>query len=320
VAVEDQQRFSLAEADVLTLADWAQRIEDHYTAAHGTDTPMDIEWAKDGQTGELFIVQARPETVHSQRVVTEIETYRLRGAGKVLVEGLAVGDKIAAGKVRVIPNVSHIRDFQPGEILATDVTDPDWEPIMKNATAIITNRGGRTSHAAIVSRELGIPAIVGSKTGTQALRTGEGVTVCCAEGEIGKVYAGELPFEVATVDVSQLPRPRTQIMMNVGSPEIAFKDAAIPNDGVGLARMEFIFANWIQVHPLALTRHDTLPDDIRRKVGGCIDRGLCGQGRILCRQTGPGHRRHRRSLLSEAGHPAAVGLQDQRVRAPGERP
>ncbi len=263
---EDRRRFSLTEADVLTLARWSLQIEDHYTAKRGSDTPMDIEWAKDGRTGELFIVQARPETVHSRHPLTEIESHRLAGPGKVLVEGLSVGDRIAAGKVRVIPNATQIREFQPGEILATDITDPDWEPIMKNAAAIVTNRGGRYGHTAIVARELGIPAIVGSHTATQALITGQTATVSCAEGETGKVYDGELPFEVVRVDVSQLPRPRTKIMMDVGNPETAFKDAAIPNDGAGLARMEFIFANWIRVHPLALTRYDTLPLALRREV------------------------------------------------------
>ncbi len=266
VSTEDRGRFSVSEADILKLAEWAMAIEDHYTAKRGTDMPMDIEWAKDGQSGELFIVQARPETVHSQRIVTQIRTYRLEETSDVLVKGLAVGDKIAAGAVHVIPNVSHIRDFRPGEILVTDITDPDWEPIMKTAAAIITNRGGRTSHAAIVSRELGIPAIVGCNNATRVLESGQAVTACCAEGEVGRVYAGELRFDVHTVDVSQLPRPRTQIMMNIASPEMAFKQAAIPNDGVGLARMEFIFANWVQVHPLALTRYDTLEPEVRAKV------------------------------------------------------
>jgi pyruvate,water dikinase len=266
VPEDDRNRFCVSEEDVLKLAEWAVLIEEHYSAKRGTDTPMDIEWAKDGNTGELFIVQARPETVHSQRVATQIETYRLKGKGSVLVEGLAVGSKIASGKVHVIPSASHIREFQPGEILVTDITDPDWEPIMKVAKAIVTNRGGRTSHAAIVSRELGIPAIVGSKNATQALENGRPVTVSCSEGEVGRVYEGELPFEVNVVDVSQLPRPHTNIMMNVGNPEAAFKEAAIPNDGVGLARMEFIFATWIKVHPLALTRFDTLPVTVRREV------------------------------------------------------
>jgi pyruvate,water dikinase len=237
---------------------------------------MDIEWAKDGQTGELFIVQARPETVHSQRLLTDIETYNLLEMGKVLTTGLAVGDKIASGTVRVIPNVSHIRDFQPGEILVTDITDPDWEPIMKNAAAIVTNKGGRTSHAAIVSRELGIAAIVGTGNATQVLETGDQVTVCCAEGEMGRVYEGLLKFEVDKLDVSELGRPKTKIMMNVGSPELAFKLSALPNDGVGLARMEFIFANWVQVHPLALTRYNTLAPDVKKQVdaitGGYADK------------------------------------------------
>ena len=266
VSIDDQAKFSVSEADVLKLAEWAMLIEDHYTTKRKIDMPMDIEWAKDGQTGELFIVQARPETVHSQRQMTSIETYRLLETGKTLATGLSIGDKIATGVVRVIPNASHIRDFQPGEVLVTDITDPDWEPIMKNAAAIITNRGGRTSHAAIVSRELGIAAIVGTGNATQVLKTGDKVTVCCAEGEIGKIYEGELKFEVDKLDVSQLARPHTKIMMNIGSPELAFKLSAIPNDGVGLARMEFIFANWVQVHPLALTRYATLSTETKKQV------------------------------------------------------
>ena len=266
VAEADRNHFAVSDEDVLRLAEWAVLIEEHYSAKRGGETPMDIEWAKDGQNGDLYIVQARPETVHSQKISTQIETFRLKGKGDLLVEGLAIGSKIAAGRAHIIANASHIREFQPGEILVTDITDPDWEPIMKNARAIVTNRGGRTSHAAIVSRELGIPAIVGSRNSTQLLKTGQDVTVCCAEGEMGHVYAGQLDFEVESVDVSQLPRPHTKIMMNVGSPEAAFKEASIPNDGVGLARMEFIFATWIKVHPLALTRFDTLPEDVRKEV------------------------------------------------------
>jgi pyruvate,water dikinase len=266
VPAEERGHFSVGEEDVLTLARWAMLIEEHYTAKRGADTPMDIEWAKDGLTGELFIVQARPETVHSQRQLTTIESYTLQETGQMIAEGLAVGDKIAVGQVRVIPHVSHIRDFQPGEILVTDITDPDWEPIMKNAAAIITNRGGRTSHAAIVSRELGIPAIVGTGNITRAVKTGQTVTVSCAEGETGKIYAGALKFSVDRLDVAQLARPRTKIMMNVGNPDMAFKLAAIPNDGVGLARMEFIFANWVQVHPLALTRYASLSPAVKEQV------------------------------------------------------
>jgi pyruvate,water dikinase len=266
VSGEDRRRFSIEEDDVLTLARWSAIIEEHYSAKRAVDTPMDIEWAKDGRSGELFIVQARPETVHSQRQPLEIESYSVDEPGIPIIEGLAVGNKIAIGAVRIIPTAAQIQEFRAGEILVTDITDPDWEPIMKNAAAIVTNRGGRTSHAAIVSRELGIPAIVGTGNATEVLSTGQKVTVSCAEGETGKIYPGELAFSVSTVDVSQLPRPRTAIMMNVGSPDIAFKHAAIPNDGVGLARMEFIFANWVQVHPLALTRYDSMPAEIRRQV------------------------------------------------------
>lgn len=266
VSAEDRRRFSVSDADVLKLAEWAMLIEDHYTTKRGVDCPMDIEWAKDGQTGDLFIVQARPETVHSQHRMTAIETYTLHEEGKLLVEGLAVGAKIAVGQARVIPTVAHIRDFQAGEVLVTDITDPDWEPIMKKASAIITNRGGRTSHAAIVARELGIPAIVGTMAATHLLATGQPVTVCCAEGETGRVYAGKLAFTVDKMDVLEMARPKTKIMMNVGNPEIAFKEAAIPNDGVGLARMEFIFANWVQVHPLALTRYATLAPAVQQQV------------------------------------------------------
>jgi len=276
VSVEDRTRFSVSDEDVLELGRWAMMIEEHYSAKRGTDTPMDIEWAKDGQTGELFIVQARPETVHSQHKMTTIETYALLEQGQILALGLAVGDKIAVGKVRVIPHVSHIREFQPGEILVTDITDPDWEPIMKNATAIVTNRGGRTSHAAIVARELGIPAIVGTGNITQLVQAGQAITVSCAEGEVGKIYADALKFAVDKLEVNELSRPHTKIMMNVGNPDLAFKLAAIPNDGVGLARMEFIIANWVQVHPLALTRYATLPTEIKQQVeaitGGYADK------------------------------------------------
>lgn len=266
VSAEERGRFSVSDEDVLTLANWAMLIEEHYSAKRGVDCPMDVEWAKDGRTGDLFIVQARPETVHSQHRMLAVETYTLRETGKILVEGLAVGDKIAVGQTRVIPTVAHIRDFQAGEVLVTDITDPDWEPIMKKAAAIITNRGGRTSHAAIVARELGIPAIVGTMDATRLLTTGQPVTVCCAEGETGRVYAGQLAFAVDKLDLQAIARPKTKIMMNVGNPEIAFKEAAISNDGVGLARMEFIFANWVRVHPLALTRYATLPPAVQHQV------------------------------------------------------
>ena len=264
---DERERFSLEPDEVLQLARWAVAIEDHYSKVHGEPTPMDIEWAKDGLSGDLFIVQARPETVHSQRKGLKFTVYELKERGKVLVRGLAVGEKIASGKVRVITDPNKMDEFQPGEVLVTTITDPDWEPIMKEAAAIVTDRGGRTSHAAIVARELGIPAVVGTENATRVLKTGQEVTVSCAEGEDGKVYEGRLAFEVREVDPETLPKPeRTRILLNVGNPELAFKLAQYPVDGVGLARMEFIFASWIRVHPLALTRYDRLPIRVKRQV------------------------------------------------------
>ena len=276
VAPADRARCALSDDEVLTLARWACAIEDHYSAVRGTATPMDIEWAKDGRSGQLFIVQARPETVHSQASVQQIAQYRLRRRGPVLVTGRSVGRKIAAGAVRVIPNAADLQQFQAGEVLVTDKTDPDWEPIMKRAAAIVTNRGGRTCHAAIVSRELGVPAIVGTEIGTATLHDGQLVTVSCADGDTGTVYDGVLPFDVERVDVATGPRPRTRIMMNVGNPEEAFALSSIPNDGVGLARLEFIINTAIGVHPMALVRHAQLSGEARtavdRLTAGCTDR------------------------------------------------
>ena len=263
---EERERFSLEPEEVLQLGRWAMAIEDHYSKVHNRPTPMDIEWAKDGLTGELFIVQARPETVHSQRKGLKFTVYELKEKGKVLVEGLAVGDKVASGKVRVITDPNKMDEFRPGEVLVTTITDPDWEPIMKEAAAIITDRGGRTSHAAIVARELGIPAVVGTEKATRVLKTGQEVTVSCVEGEDGKVYEGKLAYEVHEIDPTSLPKPKTKILLNVGNPELAFKLSQYPVDGVGLARMEFIFASWIRVHPLALTRYEQLPIRIKRQV------------------------------------------------------
>jgi pyruvate,water dikinase len=248
----DRTRFAISDDDILTLARWACVIEDHYSEVKGKPTPMDMEWAKDGQTGELFILQARPETVESRRERDVLETYKLKERSRVLVRGRSVGSKIAAGPVRIIKNAHYLSEFQEGEVLVTDKTDPDWEPIMKKAAAIVTNRGGRTCHAAIVSRELGVPAIVGTEHGTELLRNSQTVTVSCAEGDIGFVYDGKLPFEVERTNLKGLPRPRTKVMMNVANPEEAFALSFIPNDGVGLAREEFIISNYIKVHPLAL--------------------------------------------------------------------
>jgi pyruvate,water dikinase len=266
VPQEERDRFSLTDDEVLHLAQWALAIEDHYSAKHGQPTPMDIEFAKDGASGSLYIVQARPETVHAARHGLALKTFTLTERGTVLLEGLAVGEQIASGAARVIADASRIAEFRPGEVLVTESTDPNWEPVLKKASAVITARGGRTSHAAIVARELGIPAIVGVKDATTRIATGRTITVSCAEGETGRVYEGALAFRTEDVDLASLPSTRTRICMNVGDPAQAFKLAMLPNDGVGLARMEFIFASWVRVHPLALTRYDSLPADTRREV------------------------------------------------------
>jgi len=260
VAPEDRSRFALADDEILTLARWGCEIEDHYAQKKGRECPMDIEWAKDGLTGELFVVQARPETVESRKPRGVLETYRLTERGKTLIQGRSVGEKIASGPVRVIKSAQFLQQFQAGEVLVTDKTDPDWEPIMKKAAAIVTNRGGRTCHAAIVSRELGLPAVVGTEQGTEILQDGQIVTVSCAGGDVGSVYEGKLAFEVERTDLRALARPNTKVMMNVGNPEDAFALSLIPNDGVGLAREEFIISNYIKVHPLALLDHERLDD------------------------------------------------------------
>jgi pyruvate,water dikinase len=257
----EQRQFALNDEEILQLAKWACVIEDHYSNVRGTFSPMDIEWAKDGITKELFIVQARPETVQSQKAANLIRSYELKAHSNILVTGRSVGEAIGQGKARIMLDVQKIELFQTGEVLVTDKTDPDWEPIMKKASAIITNKGGRTCHAAIIAREMGIPAIVGCGDATEVLKTGQEVTVSCSEGEEGRVYQGLLPFEVKEVALENLPRTRTKIMMNVGNPEEAFRFAALPNDGVGLARLEFIIANHIKAHPLALINYDKIDDD-----------------------------------------------------------
>lgn len=260
-----RNRFCLSEGDVLTLADWSVKIEKHYSARRGAPSPMDIEWVKDAVTGQLYILQARPETVHSQKAPV-LRLYRLEQRGEVLLEGLAIGEAIAQGRVRILHHPEEMMAFEPGEILVTETTNPDWEPIMKKAAAIITERGGRTSHAAIVARELGIPAIVAAVGATTKLPDGETVTLSCAEGEIGRVYAGTLPFSVEEVHPDTLPRPHTKIYLNVGTPEEALKLSRFPTDGVGLARIEFIFASHIRVHPLALIHFEALPPALQREI------------------------------------------------------
>ncbi len=262
----DRAKFALNDDEALELARWGCIVEDHYTAKRGQDAPMDLEWAKDGLTGELFIVQARPETVQSRKNSDVLESYQLQKRSDILTTGRSVGAKIATGRARVIKRAEHIGQFRDGEVLVTNKTDPDWQPIMKKAAAIITNRGGRTCHAAIVSRELGVPAIVGTERGTDEIKDGQMVTVSCAEGDTGFVYEGDLPFEVIRTDLKTLEKPRTKVMMNLANPEVAFAHSFIPNDGVGLARMEFIISNYIKIHPLALIEFDQLADLAAKSV------------------------------------------------------
>jgi pyruvate, water dikinase len=251
VTPKDQAQFVITDDELLTLAKWACIIEDHYKK------PMDIEWAKDGQTKELFIVQARPETVHSQKDMAVMKTYVLDEKGKLLVEGEGVGSKIGQGTVNIIKDAKDISQFKVGQVLVTDMTDPDWEPIMKIAGAIVTNRGGRTCHAAIISRELGIPCVIGTGNGTEAIKNGSNITIDCSEG-VGRIYDGLLKFHVDEVKLDTLPKTKTQIMMNVGVPEQAFQQGQIPNNGVGLAREEFIINSHIGIHPLALINYPKL--------------------------------------------------------------
>jgi len=253
-AADERARFCVSDADVLTLADYAIRIEDHYSQAAGHPMPMDIEWAKDGEDGWLYIVQARPETVASRRAPETLETFTLKGDGEALVTGRAVGEKIAAGAVRIVTDKKSLASMKPGEVLVANTTTPDWEPVMKTAAAIVTDRGGRTCHAAIVARELGVPAVVGAAGATEKLAAGMQVTVSCAAGDIGTVYHGRLPFEVTRIPTGSFPRPRTHVMFNLADPDIAFRTAMLPSDGVGLARMEFIVSEHIKVHPMALAQ------------------------------------------------------------------
>lgn len=255
---KEREKFCISDDEVVTLAGQAIAIEEHYSAKAGVHRPMDIEWAKDGVDGELYIVQARPETVASRRDRNVVEEYRVRKHGPLKVEGRAVGTKIALGKARIIEHASELSSFMPGEILVADTTSPDWGTVMKSAAGIVTNRGGRTCHAAIVARELGIPAIVGTDAATRVIRTGDLIAVSCAEGDVGRVYEGAIEFEVEKTNLKTVPKPATHIMMNVGNPDIAFSLAALPNDGVGLARMEFIIAESIKAHPMALVHPERL--------------------------------------------------------------
>jgi pyruvate,water dikinase len=259
---DSRKKFCLTDNEILNLAKWAIIIEDHYKK------PMDIEWAKDGRTNELFITQARPETVQSQKDRNILEDYVLVKRGKVLVSGSSVGVKISSGKVNIIKDVSDIHKFRAGEVLVTNMTDPDWVPIMKIASAIVTNKGGRTCHAAIVSRELGIPCVVGTNDGTKLLKNKQMVTISCAEGEKGYVYDGKLEYKKVKENLKKIPETKTKVMINLGEPERAFEHSFIPNDGVGLAREEFIINSHIKIHPNALINYDKIKDKkLKKRIG-----------------------------------------------------
>ncbi len=261
VPLADQCRQSITDKQVLKLADWAMQIEKHYGRA------MDIEWALDGKENELYIIQARPETIHSVRDYSVIEEYVLEKKSKIISTGRSVGNRIGAGIANRIMDISDIAKFKPGEVLVTDMTDPDWEPIMKIASAIVTDKGGRTCHAAIVSRELGIPCVVGTNNVSRIIKTGQAITISCAEGDMGFVYEGKLPFKINKTSIKNLVKPKTKIMMNIGSPDIAFLSSFIPNEGVGLAREEFIINDQIKIHPLALLNYSKIKDKkVKRKI------------------------------------------------------
>jgi pyruvate,water dikinase len=267
VPPEERSRYALDQADVLQLARWACLIERHYSQRRGQPTPMDIEWAKDGISGELFILQARPETVESRRSATLLRSWHLEPhQAEILCRGRAIGASVSSGRARILRHPSEIQRFEPGDLLVTERTDPDWEPILKRASGVITNQGGRTCHAAIIAREMGITAIVGAGDATERIADGDTITASCCEGDEGRVYRGALPFHVEDTDIGELPPTHTRILMNVGNPEEAFSQAAIPCDGVGLARLEFVIANHIRVHPMALLQPGRLQDPAERQA------------------------------------------------------
>ena len=275
--LDERHRYVLTDDESLKLAEWACIIEEHYSNEAGYFKPMDIEWAKDGDgvnvgSGDLFIVQARPETIHSQQDTTTYENYKLLETGDVLATGTAVGSKVGQGVANVIQSTLQMDEFQPDQVLVTSMTDPDWEPIMKIASAIVTNKGGRTCHAAIISRELGIPCVIGTGNGDEMIAMGQEITVSCCEGETGRVYKGQLKYEVQKFDLEDIPQTRTKIMMNVGMPEKAFSQGMIPNEGVGLAREEFIINSHIGIHPLALLEYDKLREKAKsdQKIAGVV--------------------------------------------------
>jgi pyruvate,water dikinase len=274
VPAAERRRFALSDAEALQLARWAVVIEAHYSSLRGAPTPMDIEWAKDGESGELFILQARPETVESRRGGAVLRSWHLDAAGaEEITSGRAIGASVSSGRARLIADPSEIQRFEEGDLLVTVRTDPDWEPILRRASGVITDQGGRTCHAAIIAREMGITAIVGTGDGSGRIADGEAITVSCCEGDVGHVYRGALPFHIVEQNIDQLPPTRTRILMNVGNPEEAFKLAAIPCDGVGLARLEFIIANHLRVHPLALLQPERIADPAEREAIAALTAG-----------------------------------------------
>lgn len=284
----DRERFCITDNEAMALADAAIIVENHYSAVAGHPMPMDMEWAKDGLDGKLYIVQARPETVASQKKANMLDEYVMQADGAVAAQGRAVGGKVASGTARVITDVGQLHAFRPGEVLVADTTTPDWGTVMKTAAAVVTNRGGRTCHAAIVARELGIPAVVGCDSATESIRTGDDVTVCCARGDTGFVYQGRIPFETIQTDLSTLPQPHTRLMVNIGNPDIAFQTSFLPTDGVGLARMEFIVAEHIRVHPMALVHGERIDDVAVRTEIAQITKGYAQPADYFVRQLAEG--------------------------------
>ncbi|WP_371765435.1 phosphoenolpyruvate synthase [Massilia sp.] len=285
---DERARFCLDDAAVLELAEAALHIEAHYSAQAGHPVPMDIEWARDGIDGKLYMVQARPETVASRQTVNRIDEYRLDGKAQVLATGRAVGGKVAAGRARVIAHADELGQFQPGDILVAEATMPDWGTVMKTAAAVVTDRGGRTCHAAIVAREIGVPAVVGCGGATAAIRTGDEITVSCAEGDAGHVYAGRVPFRKISTDLAAFPLPRTRLMVNIGNPDTAFRTRFLPNDGVGLARMEFIVADHIRIHPMALVHPEQVRDPVVRAEIGRLARNAPSPAEYFVRELSEG--------------------------------
>ena len=264
--IEKRKKFSITDEEVLALANWAIKIEEYYSKIYNKQTPMDIEWAKDGEDNKLYIVQARPETVHSKTNSEEFEIYQLKEKSNIILTGHAIGEEIGYGKVKILKSMQDADRFNKGDVLVATTTSPDWEPLMKKASAIITETGGRTCHAAIVSRELGKPAIVGAKNATKILKENQEVTVSCSEGDVGKVYKGILEYEIKKINISNIPKPKTKIMMNLGNPELSFSLSKLPVDGIGLARMEFIINTYIKAHPMAIKHPEILNESERALI------------------------------------------------------